>query len=52
MILKANEMKFPTQELLDSFLSENFEEKETSKDGHIYYVEKELNPITETEVKL
>ena len=48
MILVANEMKFPTDELLQAFLIETFEEKETVKDGFIYYVEKELN-LTTTE---
>lgn len=47
MILVANSMKFPTDELLQAFLLETFEEKETTKDGLIYYVEKELNPISE-----
>lgn len=46
MIMVANEMKFPTEDLLNTFLEETFEEKETSKDGYIYYVEKE--PILPT----
>jgi hypothetical protein len=49
MIMVANGMKFPTDELLQTFLEETFEEKETAKDGYIYYVEKELNPSAEIE---